>query len=151
MPYTIGEVSQRLGINASTLRYYDKEGLLPHVGRTQGGIRAFSDDDIETLRIVECLKSTGMPIKDIKQFMDWCQEGDATLEKRREMFHERRRLVMGQLEALHRTLETIDYKCWYYETACKLGSSEEVYAQSPECVPEPVRARFIEMRQTHRA
>lgn len=146
MPYTIGEVASMLGINASTLRYYDKEGLLPRVGRTAGGIRSFTDADLETLRIIECLKSTGMPIKDIRQFMDWCQEGDATLERRREMFYERKRLVMEQMEGLRRTLETIEYKCWYYDMACELGSSKDVYAQSPECVPEPIRARFIEMR-----
>lgn len=67
MPYTIGEVACKVGITASTLRYYDKEGLLPQVGRTEGGNRAFSDADLETLRMIECLKSTGMPIRDIRR------------------------------------------------------------------------------------
>lgn len=139
MAYSIGEVAQIMGVTASTLRYYDKEGLLPRVERTAGGIRSFSDADIETLRIIECLKRTGMPIRDIKQFMDWCQQGDATLEQRREMFHERRRLVQQQMAQLQATLDTINYKCWYYETACELGSSQAVMQVPESDWPEDVR------------
>lgn len=142
MPYTIGEVARKVGITASTLRYYDKEGLLRQVARTQGGVRAFTDADLETLRMIECLKSTGMPIRDIRQFMDWCQAGDSTLERRREMFHERRQLVLQQMEELRRTLATIEYKCWFYEQACKLGSSEAAKAIPPEEIPEGIRCAY---------
>ena len=69
MPYTIGQMAEKLGVAPSTLRYYDKEGLLPFVERTAGGIRIFSDGDLETLKIINCLKDTGMQIKDIRNFI----------------------------------------------------------------------------------
>ena len=85
MFYTIGEMAKKMGVAPSTLRYYDKEGLLPFVERSGGGIRMFKGEDIEWLSIIECLKKTGMPIKEIKQFIDWCIEGDSTIDKRLEL------------------------------------------------------------------
>ena len=70
MAYTIGEMAKRLGVPASTLRYYDKQGLFPNMERVSG-IRKFGDTEIEALRVIECLKKAGMEIKDIRQFMDW--------------------------------------------------------------------------------
>ena len=72
MCYSIGEVSDMLGVAPSTLRYYDKEGMLPFIKRTSGGVREFRKEDLEWLRIIECLKKTNMSIKEIKQFIDWC-------------------------------------------------------------------------------
>ena len=122
MPYTIKEVSNILNLPASTLRYYDKEGLLPFIERKDSGYRLFSEGDIRTLRLIECLKSTGMSIKDIRQFTEWAQQGDASLQQRYEMFLERRRVVEQQMADLQRTLDIIDYKCWYYETAVAAGT-----------------------------
>ena len=122
MYYSIGEVAKKLNIPTSTLRYYDREGLLSSVKRTSGGIRIFSDTELGALSMVECLKETGMQIKDIKQFLDWCLEGDATLKKRRDMYYERREIVKKQMEELQNTMDVIEYKCWYYETACEAGT-----------------------------
>ena len=122
MLYTIKEVSQILNIPASTLRYYDKEGLLPALERKESGYRLFSEENIRALRLIECLKSTGMPIKDIQRFFEWTKQGDASLQQRYEMFLERRRIVEEQMAQLQRTLEVIDYKCWYYETAVAAGT-----------------------------
>ena len=72
MLYTVSEMAKRLGVAPSTLRYYDKEGLLPFIERSDGGIRMFKDTDFEWLSIIECLKKTGMPIKEMKVFIDWC-------------------------------------------------------------------------------
>ena len=72
--YTIGQVSEMFDLPVSTLRYCDKEGLFPELDRTSG-IRQFSENEIEALRVIECLKKTGLQIKDIKQFMSWCMEG----------------------------------------------------------------------------
>ncbi|MCI9596743.1 MAG: MerR family transcriptional regulator [Firmicutes bacterium] len=69
MLYTVGEMAKVLGIPASTLRYYDKEGLLPFVERSSGGIRMFTDKDYEWLKVIECLKRSGLSIKDIKTFI----------------------------------------------------------------------------------
>ena len=129
MSYTISEAAARMHLSAPTLRYYDKEGLLPFVDRSANGVRVFKESDFEWLRLIECLKATGMPIRDIKQFIDWCLEGDATLPQRRDMFRERRRAVLAQM----------DYKCWYYETAAEAGSDRPLQSFKPEDLPEDVR------------
>ena len=138
MYYTIGEAAQRMHLSAPTLRYYDKEGLLPFVDRSAGGARMFKESDFEWLLLIECLKSTGMPIRDIKQFIDWYMEGDTTLPQRRDMFYERRRAVEAQIETLQATLDMIDYKCWYYDTAVAAGSSRALQTLKPEELPEEV-------------
>ena len=138
MYYTIGEAAQRMHLSAPTLRYYDKEGLLPFVDRSAGGARMFKESDFEWLRLIECLKSTGMPIRDIKQLIDWYMEGDTTLPQRRDMFYERRRAVEAQIETLQATLDMIDYKCWYYDTAVAAGSSRALQTLKPEELPEEV-------------
>ena len=139
MFYSIGEVSNKLNIPTSTLRYYDREGLLSNIKRSNGGIRVFSDVEIATLKVVECLKATGMQIKDIKQFIDWCNEGEKTLQKRRDMFYERRAIVEQQMEELQKTLQVIQYKCWYYETACEAGSEDTLRNIAVDDLPEDVR------------
>lgn len=121
MTYSIGEVAKKLNLSIYTLRYYDKEGLLPMVDRTPSGTRIFKDSDLDALKIIECLKASGMPIKDIKTFIDWCSQGDSSLQKRYDMFKERKVIVETQMEELKKTLEVIDYKCWYYKTALENG------------------------------
>ena len=93
MSYAIKEASKMLNLPATTLRYYDKEGLLPFVERRESGYRVFSDADIAMLRVIECLKKTGMSIKEIRQFTDWVRQGDASLGQRHQLFLERRRAV----------------------------------------------------------
>ena len=122
MFYTVGEIAKKLNIPPSTLRYYDKEGLLPFVERSNGGIRMFSDKDFESLSVIECLKKTGMSIKDIRQFMEWCAQGDATIPERLSMFRRQREQVLTQITQLQETVEILDYKEWYYKTAQKAGT-----------------------------
>lgn len=122
MEYTIKEASKITGLSTSTLRYYDREGLLPFIKRLDSGYRSFSEDDIEMIKIIECLKRTGMSIKNIKQFTKWVQEGDDSLEERYEMFLERKHIVETEIEALQKTLEVINYKCWYYKTSIEAGT-----------------------------
>ena len=83
--YTIGQVSEMFGLPISTLRYYDKEGLFPNIKRTSG-IRRFGEAELETLRVIECLKKSGLEIKDIKQFIEWCGQGSETYPQRRDLF-----------------------------------------------------------------
>lgn len=124
MTYSIGEVSKMLNISISTLRYYDKEGLLPLVKRSSGKIRLFDDSDIECLRIIDCLKSTGMQIKDIKQYFQWCELGDDTLNQRYELFLSQREKTIQQIALLQESLNRIEYKCEYYRKACEKGSTQ---------------------------
>ena len=120
--YTIKEVAEKTNLPASTIRYYDKQGLLPFVRRSESGYRMFSENDIGLLNMIECLKQTGMPIKEIKQFTLWLQHGDNSLQERYQMFLERRKAVEQQIAKLQQTLNVVDYKCWYYETAIQEGT-----------------------------
>lgn len=122
MTYSISEVAKELNLTVYTLRYYDKEGLMPFVERTPSGVRKFKESDIDFLKIIQCLKLTGMPIKDIKDFIEWCSEGDSTLQERYDMFIERKASVEAQMEELRKTMEVIEHKCDYYKTAIAAGT-----------------------------
>ncbi|MEG8980328.1 MerR family transcriptional regulator [Priestia megaterium] len=122
--YSISEVAKELNLTTYTLRYYDKEGLLPFVERTPSGTRLFKESDINALKIIECLKDTGMPIKEIKNFIDWCTDGDSTLQQRYDMFLERKAVVEAQLEEMNKTMEIINLKCNYYKTALEAGTED---------------------------
>ena len=137
--YTVSQAAEQIGLTAPTLRFYEKEGLLPFVERSSSGIRVFREADLDWLRLIACLKATGMPIKDIRQYIDWSLEGDATLEKRRQMFYERRRAVEGQIAELKKTLATVNYKCWFYDAAVEAGSAETVQRIPLDQMPEAIR------------
>lgn len=124
MTYSIGEISELLNISISTLRYYDKEGLLPLVNRTAGNIRVFDDTDLECLRMIECLKTTGMQLKDIKAFFEWCEEGDVTIDKRYQLFVQQKEKTEKQIEELQTALARINYKCEYYRIAKEKGTTD---------------------------
>lgn len=117
MTYSIGEVSKKLNISVSTLRYYDKEGLLPLVNRSSGNIRVFDETDIE------CLKTTGMQLKDIKLFFEWCEEGYDTIEKRYNLFIKQKEKTEKQIALLQKSLKLIDYKCEFYRIAKEKGTT----------------------------
>lgn len=123
MTYSIGEVSEMLHISISTLRYYDKEGLLPLVNRTSGNIRIFDEADIECLKMIECLKATGLQLKNIKLYFEWCEEGDSSIEKRYKLFMEQKEKTEQQIERLQNALNRINYKCEYYRIAKEKGTT----------------------------
>lgn len=135
MTYSIGQVSEMLEIPISTLRYYDKKGLLPLVERTNGNIRVFSDMDVRWLNMIECLKNTGMELKDIKTFFEWCEKGDSTIDKRYEMFLERKRETERQMAILQKSLDLINYKCRYYHIAKEAGTTN-TSELNPNCKNE---------------
>ena len=123
--YSIGQVAEMFGLPISTLRYYDKQGLFPNMERSSG-IRRFSDQEIEALRVIECLKKAGMEIKDIRQFMDWCAEGPSTYPQRKTMFEERK---------------------VYYEQAIQDGSEDRIKALIPDHLPKEIQRAY---ENTHR-
>lgn len=125
MTYTIGQVSEMLNISISALRYYDKEGLLPLVNRTNGNIRLFDDTDIECLKMIDCLKTTGMQLKDIKLFFEWCEDGDSTIDKRYKLFLEQKEKTEKQIASLQTALNRINYKCEYYRIAKEKGTTND--------------------------
>ena len=139
--YTIGQVAEMFDLPISTLRYYDKQGLFPQLTR-ESGIRKFSDNEIEALRVIECLKKSGLEIKDIKLFMEWCAEGPATYSNRFELIHKQKERVEAEIQQLHKTLDMLTYKCWYYTQAMEDGNENRAKALTPEGLPEDVRAAY---------
>ena len=139
--YTIGQVSEMFGLPISTLRYYDKQGLFPEMERVSG-IRKFNDTELEALRVIECLKKSGLEIKDIKQFMDWCVEGAATYPQRKELFEKQKKTVEAEIEHLSRVLDMITFKCWYYEQAIQDGSEDRLKALIPDHLPEGIQKAY---------
>ena len=125
--YTVGEMAKMLGVPASTLRYYDKEGLLPFVELSAGGLR--------------------MSLRDIRQYMELVIQGDDTIDARLEMFRRQRKTLETQMAELQHTMDMVDYKCWYYETAQKTGTIETPKNLPLEQVPEPLRAIRLELNQ----
>lgn len=136
--YTIGQVSEMFNIPVSTLRYYDKEGLFPGLERSSG-IRRFGEKEIEALRIIECLKKTGMEIKDIKQFMELCAEGSSTYSVRRDFFLRRKEIVEEEIRKMNRVLDMINFKCWYYEQAIKDGNEDSLNQMIPDNLPDEIK------------
>ncbi len=136
MSYTISEVAKMMGVNASTLRYYDKEDLLPNVKRVNG-IRIFEDEDFQWLRVLNCLKNTGMPIRKIKQYVQLAQLGDSTLEQRYELIKEQKQNVLEQIDQLNYYLQELEYKDWYYQTAISYGSEAAVKCEKHRASLEP--------------
>lgn len=152
--YTVGEMAKRLGVPASTLRYYDKEGLLPFVERSSGGIRMFTDRDYEWLKVIECLKQSGLSIKEIRAFISMAQRGDpSSLVERHRLFQDRKAAVEKQIEEMRETLAILEFKCWYYEQAIQEGTEENVRSLSVEEIPEKyreIRKKMKDIRQNGR-
>ena len=121
MGYSIGQVAKKTGLGVHTLRYYEKEGLLPFVRKSGSGLRIYSDSDIGWLGMIECLKG-------IKQYIDWYIEGDSTLEQRLEMFKRQKVKLEEQLAELQKNMAKIDYKISLYTEAVKVGSLDKVSA-----------------------
>ena len=140
--FTIGQVSEMFDLPVSTLRYYDKEGLFPELNRTSG-IRQFTEKEVEALRVIECLKKTGLQIKDIKQFMSWCMEGSSTYTKRKELFENQKKQVEAEITKLNKTLDMLNFKCWYYSEAIKDGNEERLKNIIPNELPNSIKSAYI--------
>jgi DNA-binding transcriptional MerR regulator len=103
-------------ISAYTIRFYDKEGLLPFVSRNKSGNREFTESDLNLFKIIYCLKSTGMQIKDIKKYIDLCMEGTDTIDIREKLLIEHRKGIIQQMDALKENLSLIDAKIEIYKS-----------------------------------
>ncbi|REJ12815.1 MAG: MerR family transcriptional regulator [Paenibacillaceae bacterium] len=108
--YSISEAAARCNIPETTLRYYDKKGLLPLIERDEAGRRMFSETQMALLQTVICLKNTHMPISSIRQYMAWIVEGEATLELRLDMMRKHKQKVLQEIAMLTGYLPAIDEK-----------------------------------------
>ncbi|SFE25158.1 MerR family transcriptional regulator [Succiniclasticum ruminis] len=125
MSYTISEAAEKTGLPPSTIRFYDKEGLLPNIKR-KNGIRVFEDMDLRLMGLLTCLKNTGMPIKRIRNYVELTSKGDETLQARYEIIKAQRQFVLDQIEQLQYYLEELDFKDWYYNKALATGSESAI-------------------------
>ena len=117
--YSIQEVSKKTGLTAHTLRYYEKEGLLSGVERTQGGFRQYTDEDLERLGLICCLKNTGMSIQEIARFVQLTHEGDHTLEERVELLRAHRERVLGRMAEMQKHLDKVTWKLNFFTEKLK--------------------------------
>ena len=139
--HTIGQVSDMTGLPVSTLRFYDKEGLFPNMARV-GGQRRFGEDELEALRVIECLKTSGLEIRDIRRFMDWTKQGPSTYPQRKQLFEERRKALEEEMARLQRSLDMLRFKCWYYETAIVDGGEERLANMIPDKLPPDIQRLY---------
>lgn len=139
--YTIGQVSKMFNIPVSTLRYYDKEGLFPSIKR-ESNIRKFDNSELETLRIIDCLKKSGMEIKDIRRYMELCSKGNSTYPERKALFDKQRESVGNEIKRLEKTLDMLKFKCWYYDRAIADGNEEHIKKMLPDKLPADIQAVY---------
>ena len=128
--YSIQDVSNKTGLSTHTLRYYEKEGLISGVERSQGGFRQYTDEDLERLGLIRCLKNTGMSIQEIARFVQLTHEGDHTLEERVELLREHRERVLERMAEMQEHLDKVTWKLNFFTE--KLRAYEEGRAEKKE-------------------
>ncbi len=113
--YSIKDVSEKTGLSAHTLRYYEREGLLSGVERSPGGFRQYTDADLEALWLICCLKNTGMSLQEIMRFVTLAREGDRTLKQRLELLQAHRDDVIARMEEMQQYLDKVNWKISFYD------------------------------------
>lgn len=117
--YTIKEVAEKMEVSEHTLRFWAKSGFFPFVTRDKNNIRMFSEDDLNWVKIVKCLRSVGTESKLVKRYVDLCIVGDSTIAERYEIIRETKEKALKQMEELNKQLEMLDYKEDYYKNLIK--------------------------------
>ena len=112
------------------------------------GIRQFSDTEIAALKLIECLKKSGLEIRDIKQFMEWCAQGSETYPQRHALFVQQAERVEAEIARLQKSLDMIRFKCWYYEQAMRDGSEDRVHAMLPDHLPPDIQPIYDHAHET---
>lgn len=113
----IAEVSERSGISSDTLRYYERIGLLPPVNRNESGIRDYNEIDLKRVEFIKCMRSVGLPIEVLIEYFKLVQQGDQTIDPRKEILIEQRAQLEAKMEEMKKTLDFLDYKINVYEDA----------------------------------
>ncbi|WP_343208851.1 MerR family transcriptional regulator [Anaerolentibacter hominis] len=119
MTYSISETAEKMNLTPSTIRFYEKEGILSNVRRTNKGIRYFTEEDMDTLSMVCCLKDTGMCIREIRHYFELCEKGDSTLPERLEIFLNHRKYLLNEIETMNKYLDKINFKIEWYKRLCQ--------------------------------
>ena len=111
----IAEVSEKYSMPADTLRYYERIGLIPRVHRNKSGMRDYTEEDCKWVEFIKCMRGAGLPIEVLIEYVALFQQGDSTIEARKEIFLEQRRLLLQRMDDMQKTLERLDYKITSYE------------------------------------
>lgn len=118
---TISEVSEKYGLSADTLRYYERVGMIPPVNRTSSGLRDFTELDCRWVELAKCMRGAGLPVEVMIEYVKLVQQGDHTIEARRDLLVEQRVHLLAQKAAIENTLEKLNYKIERYEEAVETG------------------------------
>jgi MerR family transcriptional regulator, aldehyde-responsive regulator len=111
----IAEVSERYGISMDTLRYYERIGLIPPVNRNKSGIRDYTEIDLKRVEFIMCMRSAGLPVEVLTEYIQLVQQGDQTIEAREEILKEQREHLMAKMKDMQKTLDILDHKIGVYE------------------------------------
>src|SRR4026209_980110 len=125
----IAEVSAQYGISADTLRYYERVGLIPRVHRNDGGIRDYDELDLRRVDFIKCMRSAGLPVEVLIEYVALVQQGDSTIEARKEILKEQRALLAARMEEMQKTLDILDHKLEVYEKAALTKEKQIVETQ----------------------
>lgn len=118
---TISEVSRKYGLTQDTLRYYERAGMIPTVHRTAGGLRDYSEEDCSWVELVKCMRSAGLSVEAIIEYVRLVQEGNSTIAQRHQLLTKQRELLLKKQENIRQTIERLDYKISRYDAALKTG------------------------------
>jgi DNA-binding transcriptional MerR regulator len=114
---TITEVSKKFDLSQDTLRYYERIGLIPSVNRNKSGVRDYRSEDCRWIEFIKCMRNAGLPIEVLIEYVALFQQGDETIEGRKELLIEQREKLIARIEDMKKTLERLDYKIARYEQA----------------------------------
>ena len=112
---TITEVSKKYGLSADTLRYYERVGLIPKVNRNKSGVRDYTQEDCNWVEFIKCMRGAGLPIEVLIDYVSMFQQGDSTIDTRKELLIDQRKALAEKIEEMKKTLERLDYKIDLYE------------------------------------
>lgn len=114
---TISEASRQFELTPDTLRYYERIGLIPRIGRTSGGNRSYTQEDCKWIEFAKCMRSAGLPIEVLIRYVQLFQQGDSTIDERKKLLIEQRNQLLVRIEDMQKTLERLDDKIDRYEQA----------------------------------
>ena len=130
----IAEVSERHGLSLDTLRYYERIGLIPPVNRSESGIRDYQEIDERRVEFIKCMRSAGLSIEVLIEYVGLVQQGDHTIGTRKEILKEQRELLVARMKDLQKTLDILDHKIEVYETAVLTKEKKIVPTGIPEVI-----------------
>lgn len=130
----IAEVSERYGLSSDTLRYYERIGLIPQVNRNESGIRDYNELDLRRVEFIKCMRSAGLPVEVLIEYMALVQQGDKTSEARKEILKVQRALLAARVKEMQKTLDILDHKIEVYENALLKAEQEIVQAGEVEVI-----------------